>query len=136
MTNSLLVENKISVVKKYLKNAQYFKKYSQKEIEKRIELRGSVERYLYLAVQSTIDLAEAVVTDKNFRKPSSMRESFNILEEEKIISQAMVKKMTDMVGFRNIMAHDYEKTDFSIVCDVLNKKLSDIEKFLKVIEKL
>ncbi len=45
MTNNSLIKNRISTVKKYLKNAQYFKKYNRKEIEERIELKGSVEGY-------------------------------------------------------------------------------------------
>lgn len=122
------------MVKKYLKNAKYFQKYSQKEIEKRIELKGSVERYLYLVVQSTIDLAEAVGAEKGLRKPSSMRESFYILREEEIISQGLLEIMLNMVGFRNVIAHDYEKIDFGIVYDVLQNKIEDIEKFVKKIE--
>jgi len=41
-----------------------------------------------------------------------------------------------MVGFRNIIAHDYEKINFSIVYDVLKNKTRDIEKFLQIIHKL
>ncbi len=136
MTNNSVLKNKISVVKKYLSNAKHFQKYSQKEIEGRIELKGSVERYLYLVAQSAIDLAEAVVAEKNFRKPSSMRESFYILNEEEIISSEITEKMLDMVGFRNIMAHDYEKIDFSIVYNVLKNRLSDVEKFGRIIDKI
>jgi len=35
-----------------------------------------------------------------------------------------------MVGFRNILAHDYSKLDYDIVGDVMRVGRQDIEKFL------
>jgi len=136
MTNSAVIENKISAAKKYLKILERYKKYSRKEIEDNLDVKGAVERYLYLAVQAAIDLAEAAVAYKNFRKPTTMVEVFYILEEEKIISKDLTEKMTKMVGFRNVVAHDYEKINYDIVYDVLQKKLKDIENFLKKISQL
>jgi len=76
MTEISTIENKIASAKKYLKILDRYKKYSKKEIEENIDLRGTVERHLYLAVQSAIDLGEAVISLKEFRKPSSMSEIF------------------------------------------------------------
>lgn len=76
MTEISTIENKIASAKKYLKILDRYKKYSKEEIEKNIDLRGTVERHLYLAVQSAIDLGEAVISLKKFRKPSSMSEIF------------------------------------------------------------
>lgn len=39
-----------------------------------------------------------------------------------------------MVGFRNIIMNDYEKIDYGIVYNVLQKGRKDIESFLKRIE--
>lgn len=41
----------------------------------------------------------------------------------------------DMVGFRNVIAHDYTKLDYDVVYDVLHKRLVDIDEFLNVVEK-
>ncbi len=72
MTNLSVIENKISAAQKHLKILERYKKYSEKEIEEDLDIRGAFERYLSLAIQSTIDLAEAVISYKNFRKPSTM----------------------------------------------------------------
>lgn len=133
MTNLTVIENRISAVKKYLKILERYKKYSAKEIEEDLDIRGAVERYLYLAIQATIDLAEAVISYKNLRKPSSMSETFHILNEEDIISPDLKTKMSKMVGFRNIIAHDYEEINYEIVFEILQKGLSDIEEFTKII---
>ncbi|MFZ3065951.1 MAG: DUF86 domain-containing protein [Nitrospirota bacterium] len=130
MTSLSVIENKISSVKKYLRILERYKQYSQDEIVNDIDKKGAVERYLYLAVQASIDLAESVIAYKNLRKPSTMSDSFYILQEEGIISIELTEKMVKMTGFRNIIAHDYEKLNYAIVYDVLQSKLSDIEDFL------
>ncbi|OGC48021.1 MAG: hypothetical protein A3A94_00120 [Candidatus Portnoybacteria bacterium RIFCSPLOWO2_01_FULL_43_11] len=130
MTKLAVIENKISAVKKYLKILDGYKKHSRKEIENDLNIRGAVERYLYLAAQATIDLAESLIAYKNFRKPTTMSEAFYILNEEKIIPAELTAKMVGLVGFRNIVAHDYEKIDYDIVYDILQNRLEDIKKFL------
>lgn len=134
MTNLSVIENKISSVQKYLTVLQRYKTYSQKEIADDIDRRGAVERYLYLAVQTTIDLAEAVISFKNLRKPSTMGESFYIINEADIVPPDLTEQLVKMTGFRNVIAHDYEKLNYDIVYDVLQKRLVNIEKFLEAIK--
>lgn len=135
MTNFDVIENQKSLVKKYLKILKSFKKISRSEIEKNVLIRGAIERYLYLAVQSMIDLAEAVVSYKKFRKPTTMSESFDILTEEKILPADLNETMIKIVGFRNVITHNYAKINYDVVYDILQNKLKDIEKFLKIIDK-
>ena len=40
-----------------------------------------------------------------------------------------------MVGFRNVLAHDYEDIDYGIVFNVLQQGLKDIEAFPEIISK-
>lgn len=135
MSSLAIIENKISAIKKYFKILARYKKYSQKEIEKNVDIKGALERYLYLAAQASIDLAEAVIAYKKFRKPATMGEAFYILNEEGALSNDLTEKMIKMTGFRNIIAHDYGKLNYDIVYDVLQNRLADIEKFIKMISK-
>jgi len=134
MTNYSVIENKISYLEKYLSILKSYKKYSREQIEKDVDIKGMVERYLYLLAQSAIDLAEAVLSLKNLRKPTTFSETFIILEEAKIIDGTLAEKMIRMVGFRNILAHDYAEINYDIVYDVLQNKLSDIEEFIQQIK--
>ncbi len=136
MTNFAIIENKISSVKKYLAILADYKKYARPEIETAVDLRGAIERYLYLAIQAAIDLAEATISYKNLRKPSTLSESFNILEENNLISADLAEKLIKMTGFRNLVAHDYENLNYDIVYDILQNRLPDIEDFIKQIEKV
>ena len=66
-----------------------------------MNIRGALERCLYLSIRATVDLAEAIISYKNFRKPATMGESFRILNEEKIIPTELTAKMANMVGLKN-----------------------------------
>jgi uncharacterized protein YutE (UPF0331/DUF86 family) len=136
MTDLSVVENKLSSIKKYLSILDNFKRYSRDSLENDLIIRGAVERYLYLVSQSAIDLAEAVISYKKLRKPTTMSESFYILSEGKFIHNTLVHKMAKLVGFRNIMAHDYERVNYDIVYDILQFGLNDIQEFLVSVEKI
>ncbi|MDD5738336.1 MAG: DUF86 domain-containing protein [Candidatus Pacebacteria bacterium] len=134
MSNSKIIESKISEVKKYLLTVKKFQKYLQQEIENDETIKGAVERYLYLVCQATIDLAEAFISYRDLRKPTSQNDRFYILTENEIIVAPLSENMVKMTGFRNVLAHDYLKIDYKKVYDVLQNGLGDIEEFIKIIE--
>lgn len=131
MSNLKVIENKRSSILKYLHILERYKKYSKEDIVNNIDIRGALERYMYLAIQATIDMGEAVISYKSLRKPSTMTEVFYILNEEGFISDELTNNLVKMVGFRNILAHDYESLDYDIVVDALHNRLKDMESFLK-----
>ena len=133
MSNTDIISNKISAIEKYLILLRAFKAYTEDQIKQDTTLSGAVERYAYLAAQATIDLAEAFISFKGFRKPTTMSESFYILNENKIIDQNFMAALIKMVGFRNILAHDYDNLDVKILYSVLTDKTVDLETFVQII---
>lgn len=136
MTNLSVIENKISSVKKYLSIVERYKIYSRKEIEDNVDIKGAIERYLYLATQATIDLAEAIISYKNYRKPSTMAESFHILEENSLISKDLTQKMIGMTGFRNAIAHDYDKINYDLVYKIIHQDIEDLRIFTDIVSRI
>lgn len=134
MSNLTVIETKISHIRKYLKQLERYKQFSEQEIVSNPDLKGALERYLYLAVQATIDLGEAIIAFKNFRRPGTYTEIFYILTEADFISQELSEKLINMAKFRNVVAHDYEAVNFGIVYDALKDRLGDIEDFIRVVE--
>lgn len=135
MTNHLVAENKISSVKKYLSILGSYRNYSIDEIKKDATLRGAIERYLYLVCQAVIDLAEVIISVSRFRKPTTMSESFVILEEEGAIDAELKARMVKLVGFRNVLAHEYEEINYEILYDVLRNRLQDMTEFVETAER-
>ncbi|KKP32577.1 MAG: hypothetical protein A2312_04420 [Candidatus Staskawiczbacteria bacterium RIFOXYB2_FULL_32_9] len=135
MTNKGVIEIKISSIQEYLKILEdNYKQRSQKEIEDDLFLKTSLERHLYLLTQEVIDLAEIIISYRDFRRPDSYSEAFEILKENTIISVDLMKKMIDMVGFRNKIAHDYKKLKFDVVYNVLQNDLEDVKEFVNNIQ--
>lgn len=136
MTTKLYqIEDKINKIKHYLDILIKFQKYSLEQITKNVLLKGAVERYLYLATDSVISLIEMVVSFKSLQKPMYYSDSVDILSENGIISNNQQKLLHKIIGFRNIMAHDYEKVDYQIVYSILQNNLTDISEFCDYIIK-
>ena len=136
MSNLTVIENKISSIQKYLKILERYKNYSREELENNIDIRGAAERYLYLVSQAAIDLAEAVIAYKNSENRAPWPNLLISLKKKKIISDELVKKMIGMVGFRNIVAHDYEKINYDLVYRILHQDIEDIRKFIERVAKI
>ena len=96
--------------------------------------RGALIHYLYLLADSCVVLAELVIKYKKIRIPQSYTESFDILGENKILENSFAFEFAKIAGFRNFLAHDYEKIDAVFICDEIMVKLDDVDSFVKQIE--
>lgn len=136
MSTIQIIENKIAYIKKCLISIREYQDSNLEEFEKNKMLRGVVERELYVIAQAVIDLAEAIVAYKNLRKPTTMRESFDILGEANILPKDFLVDFSKIVGFRNALAHDYQDLKIETTYDVLKNKLKQVEEFLSYIQKV
>jgi uncharacterized protein YutE (UPF0331/DUF86 family) len=73
---------------------------------------------LQRAIQSSIDLATHVVASEGLGLSDTVRGHFVMLEDAKIISQALSQRMQSMVGFRNIAIHDYQALNIEIFLSI------------------
>ena len=88
---------------------------------------------LQRSIQSAIDLATHIVASEGLGIAETIRGNFVLLEDAKIITKTLSKKMQSMVGFRNIAIHDYTTLDAAILKAILSKNLKDIEQFYTTI---
>lgn len=135
MSNLDVIENKVSYLKKHIRSVKKYQKYSLADIENDEVVRSALERDLYVVSQAVIDLSEAAVAFKKFRKPTTMREAIDILGEENILPRDFIEQFIGIVGFRNALAHDYEDLKLEVVYDVLQNKLSQVEEFIIYVER-
>jgi len=81
------------------------------------------------ACEQTIDLANHIVKIKKLGIPSSSRESFKILADNKIISTTLAENLMKMTGFRNTVIDMYQEIDIQIVITIIKKHLSHFTDF-------
>lgn len=130
MVDKNLILIKIDKIKEYLEYLQPAKNYSLTEFRSNPQIFGSSERFLHLAIECAIDIGNHVISDLHLRKPGSNREVFEILHENKFINDELRDSLCKMAQFRNILVHDYLKIDREIVFTILQRNLSDLEKFI------
>lgn len=95
--------------------------------------RGAVLHYLYLLADGCIVLAELVIKLKKLRTPQTYAEAFDILGERGILPAEFAFSFAAIAGFRNFLAHDYEKIDGMVICTEVMKRLEDVEQYLQYI---
>ena len=95
--------------------------------------RGALLHYLYLLSDSCIVLAELVIKQKGLRIPQSYAESFDILGDSHILDADFAYRFAGIAGFRNFLAHDYEKVDQEVICGQIMSGLDDVDLYLRQI---
>jgi uncharacterized protein YutE (UPF0331/DUF86 family) len=78
------------------------------------------------ACEQSIDLANHVIKIRKLGIPTSSSESFDLLQNEGVISPELAGKLQKMVGFRNAIVHHYQRMDIKIVRSVITSGLDDL----------
>src|SRR3990167_11032001 len=128
------IYNRIGRIREYLALIESMKDECLKRFTTDTIYRGALLHYLYLLTDSCISLAELVIKHKKLRIPQSYHEAIDILGENKILGPAFAYKFARIAGFRNFLAHDYEKVDADFVCKKMLSELDDVNIFIRQIE--
>ena len=131
------ISDKINDLKDYLKQLMVIKPDSLKKYVKDFKTRAACERYFERIAEAVLDISILIIKDKGLHIPDDDNEYFNLLGEKNIIDFDLVKKLKEMRGMRNIIAHQYGNLDDELVYMAINDELEDdIKKFIKIIDEL
>lgn len=97
--------------------------------------QDSIVLNIQRAVEATIDIAMYIVSAKKLGIPQNSRDAFEVLNHNNIIDDSMLKKLKNMIGFRNIAVHNYQKLNLDILQKVIENHLEDFEEFIYIINK-
>jgi uncharacterized protein YutE (UPF0331/DUF86 family) len=78
------------------------------------------------ACELAIDLANHVIKSQKLGIPTSNAESFELLKRKRIIRPELEQKMKNMVGFRNIAVHQYQRLNIAVVEAIIKSDLDDL----------
>jgi len=88
---------------------------------------------LQRACEQCIDLANHTIKARKLGLPKDSRESFRLLATGKIIPHELAKRLEGMVGFRNILVHEYQRMDIGLMIRVIEQHLDDLVEFTNCI---
>jgi len=137
ITRQKIIE-KIQRLDEYLSYLKQLKEEikSEKEFLDDFHFHGLVERYLQLSCQVVIDTLNLLIIEKDLAKPESGQEVVSFLFKKSIISQDLFSRLEGVVGFRNILVHEYGRINHKKAYQYLMEKLEDFEVFKKEILRL
>ncbi len=85
------------------------------------------------ASEQSIALSNHIIRTHKMGIPDDSASVFQLLENKNVISSEQSKKLQNMVAFRNIMVHEYQKVNIDIVIAVIKNGLDDLIEFTESI---
>ncbi len=128
------IYQKIGRIREYMAIVSSIKDDCVKRFQIDPVYRGALLHYLYLISDSCISLAELIIKHSGLRPPQFYHEAFDILGENRILEPEFAYNFAKIAGFRNFLAHDYEKVDARFICEQILPGLQEVEEFLRQIE--
>lgn len=101
-------------------------RYALDEFVDQPERYGSAERFLQLAIESLNDIGNHIIADDGLGIVASYRDIPQRLCEHGVIDESLRDIWMEVIGFRNILVHDYLRIDRAIVHDILQNRLEDL----------
>ena len=128
------IRQKIGRIKEYLKYVDDLKADCDKKIIFDPYYRGALLHYLYFITVNCLAIAEIVIKNKKLRPPQSYSEAIDILGENGILDSEFAYSFAAIAGFRNFIAHDYDKIDYKKICKDILTKMPEVKKYIEKIE--
>jgi uncharacterized protein YutE (UPF0331/DUF86 family) len=131
MTDADLVEKKLAFILTCV--AQLRANAKPRAIASDIVQRRFIEHTLQLAIQAIIDVASHIASDDRLGEPATNHALLDLLHGAGWIDDSQRTALRKMIGFRNVLVHEYVEVDLAIVQDVVEHRLDDLERFVDAI---
>lgn len=135
MVDEELLSRKLSQLRRYVDDLRRAEDITWAKYRSDLRAKAFVERYLHLAIEEVIDIANHLVSFHQWREPTSFRDLFSILEEHGIIPAGQLPSFQNMASFRNVLVHRYESVDDELVFGIFKKRLGDFDLFIELVSK-
>ena len=134
--NDILITKQESI-ERYVKRARIaWNRSSELPFEKdydKQDIQDIVVLNLQRACEQALDMANHIIRTKKLGWPKESRDSFTLLNKADVIDAELEKKLTGMVGFRNIVTHQYQDIDYKLVEEIIKKHADDLIKFAAIL---
>ncbi|MGH3866874.1 MAG: type VII toxin-antitoxin system HepT family RNase toxin [Pseudonocardiaceae bacterium] len=94
-------------------------------------LRG-VKYTFVTAIEGSVDVAQHVCASQGWGPPRDNGDAIRLLGAHGVLSADLADRLRRVVGFRNVLVHDYVEVDDGIVLERL-ANLADLEDFVAVV---
>lgn len=132
MARPEVVRRRLEKLAEYLRILRQMQSYSLEEFLASPERYGAAERFLQLAIESVDDLASHVLADAGIGPVNASRDLARLFREQGWVDAMLEQKWVRMIGFRNVLVHEYVELDRRLVFRSLQEGLEDLEALQRV----
>ena len=125
MVDKALLLRKLAELENNLEQIREYSNITIEQYSSDWKIQRIIERTLQIMIETCVDISGHIISDKGYRIPKSYADTFRILYEENILEKELFEIMEKMAKFRNIVVHNYDEVDASIVVNILNGHLGD-----------
>jgi uncharacterized protein YutE (UPF0331/DUF86 family) len=129
LVDRTLILRKIADLDTYLGQVREFSGIALDDYRAAWKTQRIVERTLQMMIETCVDIASHIVSDRGMRTPASYADTFKVLSENAVIDLGLHADLDRMAKFRNVVVHPYEAVDAEIVLAILRKHLGDFERY-------
>jgi len=130
-----VIRKRLDKLDEYLKILENIQRYSKKEFVDEPERYGSAERFLQLAIETINDMASHIVAEEKLGVVDASRDLPRLFRENNVIDENLGNRWIRIIGFRNILVHDYLDVDRNTVYSVLQNEISDLKELMRMFSK-
>lgn len=94
---------------------------------------GSAERFLQLAIETTLSIGHHIISASGFDQPASYADVFRVLGKEAVLDAGFAASLEPMARMRNRLVHHYEDVEPARVHELLQTHLDDFDQFAQAI---
>lgn len=122
-------------LEKYLRELEEYLPEEKEEYLNNSLRKRACERAFQLASENLLDICNLIISEKGFGIPTDSKDSVRKLAENGIILTSLSARLEELVGFRNLLVHQYGHVDDSKAYSYLNEESKDLYEFIEIIDK-
>jgi uncharacterized protein YutE (UPF0331/DUF86 family)/predicted nucleotidyltransferase len=132
MVRAEVIRKRLQKLDEYLAILATLQSYNFDEFKNNPEHYGSTERFLHLAIEALLDMGTHVIADMGLGIINRYNDIPTILADAGYIDHELQETWIRLIGFRNILVHNYLDIDAQVVYNVLHHHLTDIESLKQI----
>ncbi len=122
-------------LEKYLRELEEYLPEEEEEYLNNSLRKRACERAFQLASENLLDVCNLIISEKGFGIPDDSKDSIRKLAENGVIPESLSTKLEELIGFRNLLVHQYGRVDDSRAYSYLKEESKDFYEFIEIIDK-
>jgi len=121
-----VLRRRIDALLEYLQRLERFRSVARANFVHEPDVHHLAERYLHLAIEAALDIANHIIADQGYEAPETYRDAFAILQSHAVLAADLATRLQSWAGFRNILVHAYLTIDHGVTWDAIQNDLADL----------